>query len=353
MIKQDSIHYTPSLSAALHRYGISLLLTARLSNYLIVVRTRSATELDLHFIPTHEPFSVAILGSTLAISYEDKILFLQDAPEAHTKLRPPEIFDAVYVPRLVKLCGAVSTRDMGWGRNKRVYVASVAYSSVLEIDPLNLASFARVWNPPHLTWIDREDRCHLNGICMIDGRPRIACMVDATSNERVGWRAHRNEGALMDMVTNKTLVSGLSMPHSPRWHRGGVWFCDSARGLLKRYDPYSEKIETLGAPLPGFARGLDFHENFAFVAVSKVRDTAALDAYPHLASIRDSQRQGVWMLPVSSSQLEAGYLHLPSIGEISDLKILPHRFPAIITLEQLDRAYNFPYAVRPDPFLQI
>lgn len=352
IVKSDVISYTPSLVETLHGYGISLLLTARRSNYLIIVRTRSATDLDVHFIPTRDPFAVAASGSTLAISYEDRIVFLQDEPAAHSNLRPPERFDAVYIPRLVKLCGAVSARDMSFGRNGHVYIASATYSSVLEIDPLNMESFARVWNPPHITYVSREDRCHLNGICMIKGYPRIASMVDVTSNEREGWRAHRGEGALVDMVTNKTLVSGLAMPHSPRWHQGGIWFCDSARGLLKRYDPHSGKVETLGTALPGFARGLDFYGNLAFVAVSKVRDTASLGAYPHLASIRDKQLQGIWMLPISG-QPTAGYLHFPTIGEISDLTILPHRFPAVIPPEQLERGYNFPRQRVADPYWQI
>lgn len=341
MLNPDRIHYTPSLPALLHRNGISLLLTARHSNYLIVVRTQSATALDVHYIPTHDPFTVAWSGDMLAIGYEDRVAILQDAPEAHGKLRPPDQFDAVYVPRIVKLCGAVSGRDLAFGQNRRLYVASASYSSVLEINPLSMDSFAHCWHPPHITETLREDRCHLNGVCMVGGYPRLACMVDATSNERQGWRAHKGNGAIIDMVTDKTLVSDLAMPHSPRWHRGGVWFCDSARGLVRRCDPQTGRIETLGGPLPGFTRGLDFHGNLAFVAVSKVRDTAATDAYPHLGSLGDNQLQGVWVLPISREQ-SAGYLHLPTVGEISDLKILPHRYPAVIVPENFTRGYPFP-----------
>lgn len=338
----ENISYTPSLAAALYTRGISLLLTARLSNYLIIVRAKTVAELDIHLVNTSDPFTVATGGGMLAISTEDKITFLTDAPEAHHRLNPPDVFDAVYVPRVVQMTGPIAPRDAAFGLNGRLYVASVGYNAIAEVNPSGMASFAETWRAPQISESVREDRCHLNGICMMGGYPRIASLVDATSNVRAGWRAHRGKGALVDIKTDRILVPDLAMPHSPRYHRGGVWFCDSARGLVKRYDPSSGQVSALGGPLPGFTRGLDFHKNLAFVGVSRTRSTAAIAAYPHLRSLGEEQLQGVWMLPIAPDDLTGGYLHLPTIGEITDIKILPHRFPAVIVPENFSRAYAYP-----------
>ena len=51
------------------------------------------------------------------------------------------------------------------------------------------------------------------------------------------------------------VAAGISMPHSPRWHRGRLWVLESGQGALSVVDLDSGKLETV-AELPGFTRGL-------------------------------------------------------------------------------------------------
>ena len=41
---------------------------------------------------------------------------------------------------------------------------------------------------------------------------------------------------LMDLDTNEIVLRGLSMPHSPRWYQGQLWFLESGQGSLARAD---------------------------------------------------------------------------------------------------------------------
>jgi uncharacterized protein (TIGR03032 family) len=95
------------------------------------------------------------------------------------------------------------------------------------------------------------------------------------------WRdGNRFEsGVLIDVQAGAAAARGLCMPHSPRWHAGRWWLCDSGRGTLVVYNPHRAVCEEVAA-LPGFTRGLTFAHGRAIVGLSRVRKKHILDAPP-------------------------------------------------------------------------
>jgi uncharacterized protein (TIGR03032 family) len=81
-------------------------------------------------------------------------------------------------------------------------------------------SFKPLWRPPFISKLAAEDRCHLNGLAMRDGR--AACVTAVSQSDVVdGWRDHRTGGGVViDVQSNEIVARGLSMPHSPRWYQG-------------------------------------------------------------------------------------------------------------------------------------
>jgi len=67
------------------------------------------------------------------------------------------------------------------------------------------------------------------------------------------------------------VVDDLSMPHSPRVHKGELYVLDSGRGYLVRIDRKTG-AKTDIAFCPGFLRGLSFTGRFAVVTTSLPRD---------------------------------------------------------------------------------
>jgi uncharacterized protein (TIGR03032 family) len=93
-------------------------------------------------------------------------------------------------------------------------------------------SFTPVWRPPFVTALAPEDRCHLNGLCMVAGKPKYVTALGATDTPG-GWRANKARGGiLMDVETNEVVLRGLSMPHSPRWYQDRLWVLESGEGSL-------------------------------------------------------------------------------------------------------------------------
>ena len=92
------------------------------------------------------------------------------------------------------------------------------------------ASFQPLWRPPFLSALVPEDRCHLNGLAMRDGRPAYVTAV-AASDVADGWRDRRRDGGcVIDVASGGIVASGLSMPHSPRWYRDRLWVLNSGTG---------------------------------------------------------------------------------------------------------------------------
>ncbi len=94
---------------------------------------------------------------------------------------------------------------------------------------------------------------------------------------------------MIDVASGDILAQGLSMPHSPRSHGGRLWVCESGTGTLGYIDPASGGYE-LVSETPGFARGLDFAGDLAFVGLSQVRDSGIFTGIPITARLKPEER---------------------------------------------------------------
>jgi uncharacterized protein (TIGR03032 family) len=118
------------------------------------------------------------------------------------------------------------------------------------------------------------------------------------------------------------------MPHSPRVYRGRVWLLDSGTGRLVTIDPGTGGAETV-IELPGYTRGLAFHESFAFVGLSKIRETSTFGGMP-IAERHAEVKCGVGIVNLGGDGLVAHLEFLSGVEEIFAVEVLPGvRCPAI------------------------
>lgn len=180
-----------------------------------------------------------------------------------------EIFDAVLVPRNAQTTGDVDIHEIGVDKAGRVIFVNTKYSCLATLDLIQ--SFRPVWKPPFISKLAPEDRCHMNGMAMVDGTVKYVTAV-SRSDVLTGWRERRHEGGvLIEVATGRIVTDQLSMPHSPRVVGDHVYALDSGRGQIIRIDPESG-AKTDIAFCPGFLRGMTIHNNHAIVTVSKPRD---------------------------------------------------------------------------------
>jgi uncharacterized protein (TIGR03032 family) len=111
----------------------------------------------------------------------------------------------------------------------------------------------------------------LNGLALDEGAPSFVTAV-ARSDAHEAWRDHRkNGGVVIDVRSNEIVAEGLSMPHSPRVHRGRLWLLDSGNANFGYVDVKRGRFEPV-AFCAGYARGLAFAGDFAIVGLSKPRE---------------------------------------------------------------------------------
>jgi uncharacterized protein (TIGR03032 family) len=86
--------------------------------------------------------------------------------------------------------------------------------------------------------------------------------------------------------------------------------------------------------VPGFTRGLSFHGRYAFVGLSKIRETAVFGGLPIAARPAELQC-GVYVLDLRTGQQVGCLVFPPGIDEVFDVLVLPgFRFPELIGFEE-------------------
>jgi uncharacterized protein (TIGR03032 family) len=179
-------------------------------------------------------------------------------------------YDRLYVPRIAWTTGDLDVHDIAVDSNGQVVFVNTLFSCLATVDDDH--SFRPLWQPEFISKLAAEDRCHLNGMAMEDGRPKYVTAV-SRSDVAGGWRDRRMDGGVViDVDSNEIVVEGLSMPHSPRVHKRNLWVCDSGTGFLGKVDVATGGFEPV-AFCPGYLRGLTFIGEYAIAGLSLPRHT--------------------------------------------------------------------------------
>jgi uncharacterized protein (TIGR03032 family) len=285
------------------------------TGHLVVVAARQG-RLVLSFHQFERAMGIAVKPGTLAVCTRKEVWFLRDAPDIAAKLQPPGHHDACFLARTTHFTGDIEAHESAWIGGE-FWIVNTLFSCLAALHPHY--SFAPRWRPPFVSALRPEDRCHLNGLAVVDGQPRYVTAL-AETDSPAGWRAVKhNGGCLIEVPTGRLLVRGLALPHSPRVDDNQIFFLHSGQGELDVADPLTGQVSAV-APLPGVARGLGLHGGFAFVGLSRARPT--LEGVPIVAR-RDELRCGLWVVDLRSGAVAAHLEFSTGVEEIFDVQVLP------------------------------
>lgn len=125
-----------------------------------------------------------------------------------------------------------------------------------------------------------NDSSHMNCIAIYNGR-----LIASIFGHFVKHRGYKGEslesGKVIDIKTGKTLISGLSQPHSLTVHKESLFLCNSACKELRQYDDF--KL-TRSLNLSGYTRGLCIHGPNIYVGISKSRNMDEFSANNNLSA---------------------------------------------------------------------
>ncbi len=266
----------------------------------------------------------------------------RNAPDIAPKLEPLGQHDACFLPRMSHVTGDILGHELAWAGDE-LWIVNTLFSCLCTLHADY--SFVPRWRPPFVTALAAEDRCHLNGLFVRDGQPKYATALGET-NTPEGWRPTKATGGiLIDVPSGEVIGGGLSMPHSPRVYAGRLWLLEGGTGRLRVGALDTVPRDTV-AELPGFPRGLSFHGSYAFIGLSKIRESALFGGLPIAERFRDLQC-GIWVIDLATGQTVAWMQFQSGVDEIFAVEILPGiRYPEILGFqdETLNRTYIVPPA---------
>jgi len=307
--------------------GAALAVTTYQAGMVLIIGTDPQTG-KLWFFNRHieRPMGIACDRTRLAIASLTQILTFVDGHHGTAS----EGAEPVYVPQIGHFTGDLDVHDIAFGGDGRIVFANTLFSCLATVSETH--SFRPLWRPRFVSRLAAEDRCHLNGLAMRDGAPAFVTAV-ATTDVADGWRDRRRDGgAVIDVASGEVLATGLSMPHSPRWHDGRLWILNAGSGEVGTVDAASGVFNP-AAFCPGYLRGMAFLGRYAIVGASEPRDRtfSGLPLQERLDREKIAARCGLYVIDTVTGDVVHWVRFQGIVTEIFDIAVVPRaRKPQMI-----------------------
>ena len=301
--------------------GTSLAVTTYQSGKVILIGTNKETgRLSVFERSLERPMGVAFDGRRLAVSSIVQITTFVDAVNGE---KVEGGYDSVFVPQTATFTADLDVHDVAFAADGSLIFVNTLFSCLAAASATH--SFKPIWRPRFVSRLAAEDRCHLNGLAMRDGRPAYVTCVGET-DVADGWRDHRvGGGVVVDVANDIVVCRGLSMPHSPRLHDGKLWVLNSGTGEFGTVDLAKGRFEPMTF-CPGYLRGMAFIGNHALVGLSEPRENrtfAGLPLQDRVAAEKVEPRCGVYVIDTRSGDI-VHWLRIEGVvSELYDVIALP------------------------------
>jgi uncharacterized protein (TIGR03032 family) len=307
----------------LSHLGVSVVVSTYQAGKVLVLSSRQG-KLAITFHNFEQPMGMAIRPGCLAIGTRRAVYYLHSAHDLAPRIDPPGQYDGAFLTRRSHFTGTIHCHDLAWCGDE-LWVTNTLFSCLCTLRPEY--HFVPGWRPPFISGLAPQDRCHLNGLAADTEKPRYVTVLAQTDIPE-GWRPNKAKtGCILEVPSGKVVTNGLCMPHSPRLYGGNLWVLNSGLGNLSLVDVSTGKLDEV-AQVPGYTRGLAFHGRFAFVGLSRIRETNVFGGLP-IAEKRDDLVCGVGVIEWATGRTVATFMLRSGVEEIYDVQVIPVRHLAI------------------------
>ncbi len=336
--------YTPNIPELLMQLDCSLIISTYQAGKVVMLSPADQDHLVQLPRNYEHPMGIAISGDKMAIASKSEVNILAKSSNlAQHQPEQPGKYDTLYIPRATYNTGPLDLHDLIWGTDG-LWAVNTKFSCLSLID--ENYSFTPKWQPKFISELMPEDRCHLNGVALKDGKPTyVSCLGE--SDTAGGWRANKAKGGiLMDVDSNEIILKGLSMPHSPRIYDNKTFILISGTGELAEVD-INKGSYTVINQVPGFARGMSKYGDYLFIGLSKIRTRSS--SFQDLPISKKSLFSGIVVVHLPTGSIVGNIRYQTSVEEIFDVQVLPAlRRPGI--LNNSKALHNFAIVTPTDSF---
>jgi uncharacterized protein (TIGR03032 family) len=334
--------YSPNVPELLNSLGCTLALSTYQAGKLIFLSAADQEKIIQLPRTFNKPMGIAVHPEKekIALACKSDVHVFQNSKElAWHYPKSPGKYDSLYLPRMSYKTSYLDLHDLAFGKDN-LYAVNTLFSCISTLsDEYN---FTPYWKPKFITEIASEDRCHLNGMALENGKPKyVSCFNQG--NTAQSWRQNITEtGVIIDVDTDELVAEGLAMPHTPKLINGTLYVLMSATGELVKINTETGEKETI-LKLDSFVRGMDVCGEFLFIGLSKLRKNSK--TFAHLMNNFSRNRAGVAIFHLPSGAFVGEIQYHTSVEEIYEVKVIPNTVrPNILNPESEDcnRAVSIP-----------
>lgn len=293
---------------------------------------------DLIEVPIQRPMGMGFtndglyLGSKYGISWFEKIYYQKEDKW-------------LYRQNLTKYLGFIDCHELVMLGNEPVF-ANTLFSCLAAVALTH--DFNVYFQPSFIKTLVPEDHSHLNGIALENGLPRyITCFSPNNIPGHKSWKDKPFTGCVWDIISDRSVITDLALPHSPRVIDGDLFVCDSGRGRVLRRE--GNKLEAI-ADFKSFTRGMIATDDYIIVATSKVREHAR---NPQIDKSKLTENKcGIHICDRSSFKLVESY-YFPDKKEIFDIQLIPENHYIITADSDPFKFIHILQSAVPDQFLGV
>jgi uncharacterized protein (TIGR03032 family) len=345
-----SCTYTPNIPELLLQLRCTIAISTYQAGKVVFIGPKNEEHLVQLPRTFQKAMGIGLEEDKMVIATKDEVVVLKNSTHlaAHYPNKP-NTYDALFMPRATYYTGQVDIHDVDYG-DGTIYAVNTSFSCLIKID--DNYSFTPVWKPPFISNLASEDRCHLNGMALQNGRPKYVTAFNSGDTPQ-SWRPEvTTAGILMDVESNEFVAKELPMPHSPRLFDGEMYLLLSATGELVKLDLSTGKYDVV-TKMNGFVRGLARYGDYAFVGLSRLRKNSSTFSKLKIADI--ANRSGIVVIHLPTGAKVGEIIYKASVEEIYDVQILPDMIrPGILNTQKPEYKMGLStpestYWARPNP----
>ncbi|NKB55072.1 MAG: DUF4915 domain-containing protein [Alphaproteobacteria bacterium] len=238
---------------------------------------------------------LAVAGGGLWVTGDNQIFRLENALEDNAETT--EGHDAVYVPQTAHYTGDLDIHDLAVEADGRLVFVNTLFNCLATVSSTH--SFIPLWRPGFISRLAAEDRCHLNGLALVEGK-----------------------AAYVTAVSESDTFDG--------WHDGKLWLLNSGTGEFGYLDAKSGAFEAV-CFCPGYLRGLSFVGNYAVMGLSLPRGNKTFSGLALEARLEERKiepRCGLYFVDLATGDVAHSITIEGVVSELYDVAVIPGRkFP--------------------------
>ncbi|MFT4661733.1 MAG: hypothetical protein ACI8XB_002013 [Patiriisocius sp.] len=315
-----SCQYSLQVPELLMKLNCSIALSTYQAGKLVLISAKDANSLVQ--LPRHFERVMGIAENQekdkLALACKDQVIVFANSPDlAKYYPKAPGKYDALYMPRMTYHTGSMDIHDLSFGQAETLFAVNTLFSCIVKLD--SDFNFTPYWKPPFIDKLVSEDRCHLNGMAMKNGKPKYVTAFN-TGNTFKSWRENITKtGVVIDVENNSIVAKDLDMPHSPRIFNDELYVLLSATGELVKINVEDGSKEVI-VKIGGFVRGMSLHQDYLFIGTSKLRENSS--TFSQLEIEEKSNLASIKIVHLPTKNLTGEIKYLSSLDEIYDIHVL-------------------------------